>query len=127
MAVIESIMVLYAKEVLTADRVVAAVQRFSHGPAPQAPENHEHGLLLWVCHACEALKKRIDREIDEERPGEGDRLRPPNLPTIKVKILEGGSWRSTFTVASVHFCLQKIGGAAVLNQYKLTSIVRYSF
>lgn len=68
MAVIESIMILYAKEVLTPDRVVAAIQRFSLGrnPAPPLPESHEQGLLLWVCEACEALKKRIDQEMKSD-------------------------------------------------------------
>lgn len=64
MAVIESIMLLYAKEVVGGDRVVAAVQRFSHGrnPAPALPSSHEHGLILWVSHACDALRKRIEQE-----------------------------------------------------------------
>lgn len=72
MAVIESIMVLYAKEVLSPDRVLAAVQRFNHGPAPPMPENHEQGLLLWVCHACSALKKRIDQELQTESTNGGE-------------------------------------------------------
>lgn len=72
MAVIESIMVLYAKEVLTPDRVLAAVQRFNHGPAPSMPENHEQGLLLWVCHACNALKKRIDQELQTDSTNGGE-------------------------------------------------------
>ena len=65
MAVIEAIMILYAKEVVAPDRVLAAVHRFNHGQnTTPAPENHEQGLLLWVSHACNALKKRIDQEID---------------------------------------------------------------
>lgn len=72
MAVIESIMVLYAKEVLSPDRVLAAVQRFNHGPAPPMPENHEQGILLWVCHACNALKQRIEQELQTDSANRGE-------------------------------------------------------
>lgn len=72
MAVIESIMILYAKEVLSPDRVVAAVQRFNHGPPPTMPENHEQGILLWVCHACDALKQRIDQELQSDSANKGE-------------------------------------------------------
>lgn len=66
MAVIESIMVLYAKEVLTPDRVIAAIQRFTLGRSavPAVPESHEQVILLWVQQACDALKKRIDQELE---------------------------------------------------------------
>lgn len=72
MAVIESIMILYAKEVLSPERVLAAVQRFNHGPAPPIPENHEQGILLWVCHACNALKQRIDQEQQMDLANRGE-------------------------------------------------------
>lgn len=62
MAVIEMIMVLYAKEVVTPDRVMAAVQRFQHGPFPPAPQDCEEGLLLWISSACSSLKKRVEQE-----------------------------------------------------------------
>lgn len=62
MAVIEMIMVLYAKEVVTPDRVMAAVQRFQHGPFPPVPQDCEEGLLLWISSACSSLKKRVEQE-----------------------------------------------------------------
>ncbi|CAG9771821.1 unnamed protein product [Ceutorhynchus assimilis] len=84
MAVIESIMLLYAKEVVTSDRVVAAVQRFNHGRAssPKASSSHEQGALLWIQHACDALKERIEQDsgVTVENGGEGDRLKPPDFP-----------------------------------------------
>lgn len=66
MSVIEMIMHLYTKEVVTRDRILAAVQRFNYGesPAPVLPDNCEQSLLVWVGHACEALKKRIEQETD---------------------------------------------------------------
>lgn len=66
MAVIEFIMILYAKEVLTPDRIVTAIQRFSLGrnPPPPFPDTHEQGILMWVREACNALKKRIDQELE---------------------------------------------------------------
>lgn len=64
MAVIESIMLLYSREVITSDRVVAAVQRFGHSrvTSTQIPSTHEQGALLWIQHACDALKGRIEQE-----------------------------------------------------------------
>lgn len=65
--VIESMMVLYAKEVVTGDRVLAAIQRFNHLESitdVPIPQEHEQGLILWVNHACAALKKRIEQETD---------------------------------------------------------------
>ncbi|XP_049822135.1 patronin isoform X4 [Aethina tumida] len=84
MTVIEMIMQLYAKEVITPDRVVAAVQRFSHGrqPPPVVPENQEQGLLVWVSHALDALKKRIEQEESEH--GDGERQRAPDFPPVKT-------------------------------------------
>lgn len=71
MSVIEMIMLLYTKEVVTPGRVLGAVQRFSQGenPVPLVPENHEQSMLLWVGHACEALKKRIEQETDRVSNG----------------------------------------------------------
>ncbi|XP_044752936.1 patronin isoform X10 [Coccinella septempunctata] len=87
MAVIESIMTLYAKEVVSPDRVVAAVQRFCHDRnAPSAtPENFEQGLVMWISHACEALKRKIEQDLGSgaTNGGDGDRLRPPNFPPIR--------------------------------------------
>ncbi|CAH0557676.1 unnamed protein product [Brassicogethes aeneus] len=85
MAVVEMIMQQYAKEVITQERVAAAVQRFSHGRNQPAavPDNQEQGLLAWVSHACDALRRRIEQE--EGTPnGDGDRHRSPNFPPIKV-------------------------------------------
>jgi calmodulin-regulated spectrin-associated protein len=88
MAVIESIMVLYAREVVSPDRVVAAVQRFNQGSqtTPSLPENPEQGLFVWMSHACDALRKRIEQETDSGVTngggGGGDRLRPPGLPAV---------------------------------------------
>lgn len=68
MAVIEAMMQLYAKEVVTPDRVVAAVQRFSHSrssPPSELPVNHEESLLLWLKKSCAALKQKIDQEIEQ--------------------------------------------------------------
>lgn len=57
MAVIEALMVLYAREVVTPDRVAAAVQRFGAGAPPLANTGapHEDGILCWINAACAAL------------------------------------------------------------------------
>ncbi|KAK9712450.1 Spectrin-binding region of Ca2+-Calmodulin [Popillia japonica] len=88
MAVIESIMTLYAREVVTPDRVMAITQRFSHTDksiAPSMPESHEQGLLMWISHTCEALQKKIEQKLESgvSNGGEGDRLRAPSFPPIR--------------------------------------------
>ena len=63
MAVIEGLMVLYSKEVVTGERVVAAIQRFDPQPrAMDPPQDHEKGLLLWIGHASQALVAKIQAE-----------------------------------------------------------------
>ncbi|XP_072937138.1 patronin isoform X3 [Epargyreus clarus] len=59
MIVIEALMVLYAREVVTLDRVSAAAQRFGTGqPLPVGSSiPHEDGLLCWINAACAALNK----------------------------------------------------------------------
>ncbi|KAK5646802.1 hypothetical protein RI129_005266 [Pyrocoelia pectoralis] len=86
MAVIEAVMTLYAKEVVTSDRVLAAVNRFNHDRIPSTPDSYEQGLLLWVSHACAALRKRSEQEHDSGMSNgdeKGDRLQVPDLPVIK--------------------------------------------
>ncbi|XP_045470895.1 patronin isoform X5 [Harmonia axyridis] len=74
MAVIESVMTLYAKEVVTPDRVLGAVQRFCHERnTPSAtPENYEQGLVMWISHACEALKRKIEQDLGSGATNGGD-------------------------------------------------------
>ncbi|KAL4712993.1 hypothetical protein ACJJTC_012063 [Scirpophaga incertulas] len=59
MAVIEALMALYAREVVTLDRVSAAAQRFGVSQPPPAGSGvpHEDGLLAWINAACAALNK----------------------------------------------------------------------
>ncbi|XP_057327644.1 patronin isoform X8 [Microplitis mediator] len=78
MAVIEGLMVLYAKEVVTGDRVVAAIRRFDPEPEVQVPSDHEKGLLMWISHASHALIAKIQTE-----EGAGDKTRLPELPPAK--------------------------------------------
>ncbi|XP_034944526.1 patronin isoform X3 [Chelonus insularis] len=78
MAVIEGLMVLYAKEVVTSDRVVAAIRRFDPQAYVEMPSDHEKGLLLWISHASHALIGKIQTE-----EGAGDKTRLPELPAAK--------------------------------------------
>lgn len=59
MAVIEALMVLYAREVVTLDRVSAAAQRFGASQPQHSGSNipHEDGLLSWINAACTALNQ----------------------------------------------------------------------
>lgn len=78
MAVIEATMTLYAKEVVTPDRVSAAVQRFTpgRGAAPQTSETNEQGLLMWISRACEALRKRVEQELQTNVTNGGEVFSP---------------------------------------------------
>ncbi|XP_020292949.1 patronin isoform X6 [Pseudomyrmex gracilis] len=78
MAVIEGLMVLYAKEVVTGDRVVSAIRRFDPQATVDVPSDHEKGLLLWINHASHALIAKIQSE-----EGAGDKSRLPELPVAK--------------------------------------------
>ncbi|KAJ0182119.1 hypothetical protein K1T71_002841 [Dendrolimus kikuchii] len=62
MAVIEALMVLYAREVVTLDRVIAAAQRFGVTQPLAALSSgsavpHEDGIVCWINAACAALNK----------------------------------------------------------------------
>lgn len=62
MAIMEAVMTLYAKEVATPNRVMAAIQRLNHVPHRTTivmPEDNEKAILLWVNRIVEALKHRI--------------------------------------------------------------------
>merc|ERR1719264_2395037 len=60
MAVIEAIMMLYVKEQVQPDRVIAAVKRFSK--AEEQPSEAEEALLFWVNQSLHALRTRLEDE-----------------------------------------------------------------
>lgn len=68
MSVIESLMILYAKEISSGDRIPNAIRRISGGNSPSnlsvTNQNFEQSLLTWISHACASLKRRIDQEIE---------------------------------------------------------------
>lgn len=64
MSVIEALMILYAKEVASGDRVSASLARISGGSLPANAQNYEAALLCWISHVCASLKKRINQEIE---------------------------------------------------------------
>ncbi|KAI5743464.1 hypothetical protein M8J77_018510 [Diaphorina citri] len=70
LSVMEAIMSLYAKEVATPERVVAAVERFSPNEESfTLPGDHEAALVLWINQAVTALNLRINQQSNSE----GDR------------------------------------------------------
>lgn len=87
MAVIEGLMALYAKEVVTGDRVVSAIRRFDPQADVEVPNDHERGLLLWISHASRALIAKIQTEEGGGGGGggggAGDKTRLPELPAAK--------------------------------------------
>lgn len=66
MSIMEAVMTLYAKEVATPNRVMAAIQRLNHVPHRTTivmPEDNEKAILLWVNRTVEALLHRISNSI----------------------------------------------------------------
>lgn len=66
MHIMEAVMMLYAKEVVTPNRVMAAIQRLNHVPHRTTiimPEDNEKAILLWVNRTVEALKHRISSSL----------------------------------------------------------------
>ena len=66
MAVMEGIMSLFVKEIVSADRVQLAVRKFADAPAGAANadlKDAEQAMLFWINRSCAALKKRL---VDEK-------------------------------------------------------------
>lgn len=64
MAVIESLMKLFCKEITSNDRVNNAIRRISaNNYQPQAGCTIEQVILNWLSHTCSALKKRLERDV----------------------------------------------------------------
>lgn len=87
MSVIEALMILYAKEVTSGDKIQSAIARITGGHTPTGLTS-EQLLLLWISHVCAALKRRIDQDVkmgvelqhtDEQT---GNRAPLPEMPPI---------------------------------------------
>jgi len=81
MAVIEALMILYAKEITSGDRIHSAISRLTSGTPPPGLSSDQL-LLLWISHVMAALKYRLDHQlalnqlVDEK----GKVLRTPDIP-----------------------------------------------
>ena len=70
MAVMEAIMALYIRELITAERVVGVVRRFTAlQPSTELPADQEEALLLWINKACARLRGQIAAEVREVSVG----------------------------------------------------------
>lgn len=79
LSVVEAIMVLYAKEIATPDRIYAAIEKFN--PSQRYPNDsnstaviqqknindYDQLLLLWISEGVSALNKRIKQELAESQ------------------------------------------------------------
>uniref|UniRef100_A0A2M4A2F4 Putative microtubule-binding calmodulin-regulated spectrin-associated n=1 Tax=Anopheles triannulatus TaxID=58253 RepID=A0A2M4A2F4_9DIPT len=90
MAVIEALMVLYAKEVASSGRICSALERISGRSSVSAPgvQHHESALLSWISHVIGALKKRIDYEVSANGGSGavdeyGQRHQSPDVPPVR--------------------------------------------
>ena len=60
MAVMEAIMALFVKEVVSPEKIVAAIRQFAELDTSQPPPKEpEQALLLWISKTCQALKKQL--------------------------------------------------------------------
>ncbi|XP_058982274.1 patronin isoform X15 [Musca domestica] len=84
-AVIESLMLLYAKEITSNERVNNAIKRISGNVNPQlASGNVEQTILSWVSHTCAALKKRIERDVQTSLDEDSTkRLQSLDIPPVR--------------------------------------------
>lgn len=83
MSVIEALMVLFAKEIASGDRVASAISKLTGGNLSD-PKNYEGAFLHWVQHVCSALRKRIDQDLEYGGHDEnGQRLQPPDIPALR--------------------------------------------
>ena len=77
-------MVLFAKEVVTCDRVMATIERFDHSTEPTSisplPQDHLQSIFLWLNYANSALKKRLDSD------GVSIFITHPNFVNFFIKI-----------------------------------------
>ncbi|XP_037819379.1 patronin isoform X15 [Lucilia sericata] len=87
MAVVEALMMLYAKEITSNERINNAIKRISGNsdqPVLTVSGNVEHTILSWVSHTCAALKKRIERDLQINPEDEnGKRLQAPDIPPVR--------------------------------------------
>lgn len=81
MAVIEALMILYAKEITSGDRIHSAISRLTSG-TPPAGLSSDQLLLLWISHVMAALKYRLDHQLalNELVDEKGKVLRTPDIP-----------------------------------------------
>ncbi|KAG5673265.1 hypothetical protein PVAND_003327 [Polypedilum vanderplanki] len=83
MSVIEALMILYAKEVTSGDRIHTAIAKLTSGSVPSGIiNNSEQLLLLWISHVMASLKRRIDHDLsmNELVDEKGKKLRSPDIP-----------------------------------------------
>ncbi|XP_031639634.1 patronin-like, partial [Contarinia nasturtii] len=84
MSVIEALMILYAKEVASCERISTAINRITGGSLPKEVQNHETALLYGLSHVCAALKQRIDKETENGATNEnGARLQSPDISPVR--------------------------------------------
>ena len=68
----EAIQSLYIRELITAERVVGVVRRFTAlQGSTELPADQEEALLLWINKACARLRGQIAAEVREVRTGTG--------------------------------------------------------
>jgi hypothetical protein len=74
MAVIEALMTLFIKELVTADRVVTTIKRFENLKSDSTkdidndipkPSDQGEALLFWITRSGDLLKERIIEELGE--------------------------------------------------------------
>ncbi|CRL08076.1 CLUMA_CG020974, isoform B [Clunio marinus] len=81
MIVIESLMILYAKEITSGDRIQSVVTRLSLGATPDNLSSDQL-LLHWLSHAMAALKHRLQKKLElEELYDNKNRIKIPDIPT----------------------------------------------
>ncbi|KAL3891227.1 hypothetical protein ACJMK2_003490 [Sinanodonta woodiana] len=106
LALIDALMQAYAKEVVTVERVVKAVRRFSvFNASTDLPDDLEDTVLLWINKVCAHLQHKLDKKEEQILEGE---------TTQKVKIVSKSTSKDSIVVPVMENFLSDVGDGCSL-------------
>lgn len=61
MAVIDALMTAHVRQVVSVDKVVAAVGKYAHVDEKETPVDSEDSLLFWINKICSAVRDNLEK------------------------------------------------------------------
>ncbi|KAK3579812.1 hypothetical protein CHS0354_021003 [Potamilus streckersoni] len=106
LALIDALMQAYAKEVVTVERVVKAVRRFTvFNASTDLPDDLEDTVLLWINKVCAHLQHMLNKKEEQILEGE---------TTQKVKIVRKSTPQDSISVPVMENFLSDVGDGCSL-------------